>query len=410
MPSLLLTALLAFAATASGEVQVATLDGRTEQGAITSWKAGELRLKTEVGEQSLPAAQLMSVKFGGKVDEPADAVHIELADGTRLVYGGFSLQDRKAVVRTPLVERPLQFARDQIRLVELRPSTPLIAAALEEIDSKEVPEDAIVVFQRDSESVDYLTGVIGDVTDEQASFEWDGERVPVKLAKIAAMVFYQAPGDPLPDALCELTLTDGSRIAAREVSLDDERLQVTAVSGVKLQVELARLVSADFSGGKIAYLSDMKPASVEWTPGFGVPASDAIAARNLPRKDASFAGEPLSLNWKSDVVRSRRDVRTYSKGLAIRSRTELTYRLPQGMTRFIATAGIDPRGAAQGSVLLTVRGDDRVLWEGVIDGQKPPVDIDVQLNAARRLHLTVDYGDGLDYGDRLHLVEARVTK
>ena len=39
--------------------------------------------------------------------------------------------------------------------------------------------------------------------------------------------------------------------------------------------------------------------------------------------------------------------------------------------------------------LLTVRGDYRVLWEGVIDGRKPPVEIDVELGRARRLHLTV---------------------
>ena len=80
------------------------------------------------------------------------------------------------------------------------------------------------------------------------------------------------------------------------------------------------------------------------------------------------------------------------------------------MARFIATAGIDPATAGQGHVTLEIRGDDRVLWEGAIDGREPPVEIDVELGTARRLQLIVDYGENLDYGDRLHLVEARFTK
>jgi hypothetical protein len=80
------------------------------------------------------------------------------------------------------------------------------------------------------------------------------------------------------------------------------------------------------------------------------------------------------------------------------------------MRRFVAIAGIDPTSASQGHVTLEIRGDDRILWEGVVDGRQPPVNIDVQLEAARRLQLVVDYGENLDYGDRLHLIEARFTK
>jgi hypothetical protein len=103
-------------------------------------------------------------------------------------------------------------------------------------------------------------------------------------------------------------------------------------------------------------------------------------------------------------------VRTYPRGIAVRSRSELVYRIPEGMSRFLLTAGIDPATAAQGHVTLEIRGDDQVLWEGTIDGREPPVEIDVELGAARRLQLVVDYGENLDYGDRLHLIEARFTK
>ncbi len=100
----------------------------------------------------------------------------------------------------------------------------------------------------------------------------------------------------------------------------------------------------------------------------------------------------------------------YAKGLAIRSRTEMTYRLPDGMRRFTAIAGIDPQSAGQGRVALEIRADGKMLWEGPVNGLEPPVPIDLELKGARRLQLLVDYGENLDYGDRLHLVEACVTK
>jgi hypothetical protein len=411
MTGLFLVALLTAAQTAGGSVTITTLDGQTASGNLAAWSDEQLTVATPAGETvDWPIAKLMDLRLPLEVRGTADAIHIELTDGSRLVFSEFTMKAGQAAVRTSLSTQPLLIGRDAIRVVELRPSTPLMAAKLEEIDKKDQPGDALVVSQRDSEAMDHLNGVIGDVTAEQVSFKWDGERVPVKRTKVAALKFYQSRDAALPDVRCQLELADGSRVAAAHAALSGEVLHVITPAGIKLEVGLDRLVRADFSSGKIVYLSDLKPTDVSWTPGLGVPQSNAITARHLPRNDFSFSNGPLTLLWKDDVARSRRDIRTYSKGLAFRSRTELTYRLPEGMTRFLAIAGIDPQDAAQGNVLLTVRGDDSLLWEGVIDGRKPPVEIDVELSTARRLHLTVDYGGGLDYGDRLHLVEARVTK
>ena len=39
-------------------------------------------------------------------------------------------------------------------------------------------------------------------------------------------------------------------------------------------------------------------------------------------------------------------LRSFAKGFALRSRTELVYRLPDGFNRFTALAGIDPAATA----------------------------------------------------------------
>jgi hypothetical protein len=412
MNSLLLFAVIAAAAASGGEATIGTLDGRALKGEISAWTAAGLTFSNADGDTKIPAGEVLEVRWSREAADGAGAgaMYIEMIDGSRIAYAEVSIAKRQATVTGGLLRRPLRIPRDSIRLIELRPVTPFIASALEEIERKEIPGDALVVSQRESETMDYLPGVIGDVTAEQAGFDWDGERVEVKRSKIAAMVFYQARQAVLPDTSCELSLTDGSRLAAREISLEGKQLSVTTPAGARLDVSLEQLVRADFSSGKIAYLSDLTPSGVRWTPGLGVPKAELFAEKNLPRRDVSFSGSPLSLVWNDNAARSRRDVRTYAKGLALRSRTEVTYRLPQGMKRFSATAGLDPESRGGGHLLLLIRGDERVLWEGPIDGAQPPVEIDVELGAARRLHLVVDYGEHLDFGDRLHLVEARVTK
>jgi hypothetical protein len=411
MISLLLIVLCAAATSDGGETIVTTLDGGTIKGAIETWNGREITLQAAEGAKTLARSELLDLRWPREVSEAPAALWIELIDGSRLTYSNFTLAERQATIKGGAFEQPVELAREQIKLVQLQPSTPALSAALAEIERKNAAGDSLVIAKNDGASMDYLNGVLGDVSQEEASFEWDGSRLAVKRTRIAAAIFFQAKPPALPEPVCELSLVDGSRVIARKVELNEGRVHVETSVGVELELPLEKVARADFSAGKVVYLSDLKPTEVRWTPRVAAPPSaSAIAAFGLPRNDVSFSGSPLSLLWKDDVERSRRDVRTYGKGLAIRSRTELSYRLPEGMRRFVATAGIDPNSASQGHVVLEIRSDERILWEGAVDGKHPPMEIDVQLGAARRLQLRVDYGENLDYGDRLHLVEARVTK
>jgi hypothetical protein len=46
----------------------------------------------------------------------------------------------------------------------------------------------------------------------------------------------------------------------------------------------------------------------------------------------------------------------------------------------------------------------------VIAGDQTPREIDIDITDKQRLRIFVDYGENLDLGDRLHLVEARLIK
>ena len=118
-----------------------------------------------------------------------------------------------------------------------------------------------------------------------------------------------------------------------------------------------------------------------------------------PRRDAAIEGGPLRLGGKS-----------YSKGLAIRSRTRLVYRLPSGFTRFKATAGIDDAVRPGGNIELTLLADGKQLLKTTITGEDDPQPISVDVRGVVRLTILVDFGKDQDVADHLDLAEARLTK
>lgn len=410
MRSILLSLLLATAANAA-PVDVARLDGSTVSGELVEWTRNSVTIKGESGAKRIPAAGLLGITWKSKAAPDDSATFLELIDGSRVRITSFSTINHRATIATPYIDKSTLIPTEQIHSVELTPRTEAAAVVWQELESNDLSGDVLIVSKREGQSFDYLAGVAGDVTPEQASFEWEGERMKVKRSKIAAILYYHKQAVQFPDSVCELTTADGSRIPVRELNLREGVLQGITPAGVSVHVDLDDIVHADFSAGKLAYLSDLKPIEVKWTPRIAAPAgADVVAAFGLPRYDESFTGSELSLLWKDDAQIARRLVRSYDKGLAIRSRTELTWRLPAGMQRFTAIAGIDPQSAGQGRVDLQIRADGKMLWEGPVSGLTPPVPLDLDLRGARRLQITVDYGENLDYGDRLHLVEARVTK
>ncbi len=183
-------------------------------------------------------------------------------------------------------------------------------------------------------------------------------------------------------------------------------------AGAKLSWPIEDIWLADFSAGKLMYLSDIEPASAKWTPLVGLPAAATLAAEyGQPHRDKSAFGGALALLVKAgESIATPAATRSFNKGLALRSRTEIVYRLPVGFRRFTALAGIDPASSANGNVRLIISGDDRVLLDAEIAGDQPPHPIQLEIANVKRLKIVVDYGQNLDAGDWLNLCDAKIVK
>jgi hypothetical protein len=400
----LVFAILLTTATAPFEVQ--TLDGRTLAGPLVELTAGRLTVATETGNVSLDTQTVLTIspKQKPKPAPRATGVVVELNDGSIIrgrQYVAHGSQARITLADGETVEAPASIVRTVRfgRAPEARPEQESDALNSEwsRLIAMKVDSDLLIV--RANESLDYHKGVLHDVTKDVVRFELDGEMLPIERSKVFGFA-YRHPAEPeLPAAVCRVTDSAGSQWFVRGLTLAG-KLQWTTPAGLSVAKPLESIARIDFSGGKLAYLSDWKPETAVWTPYFS--AENPLPAANrfyAPRFDRGFQSGPLQL-----------DGAAYSKGLALYCRTELVYRLPGRFSRFQAIAGIDDAVRPKGKARLVVRGDDKVLLDAVILGSDAPRPINLDVKDVRRLTIVVDFASGLSPGDRLLLCNARILK
>jgi hypothetical protein len=398
-------------------VHATRLDGTSVSGSLQSWENREVMIRNIEGDHPLAAEQLLSLEWkvaGSAAEKAARSGRIELVDGTSIPIADFRSSATKAdaTLAAPLPSefKTLSVSRKLLADVLLQSLSAEAAQQWQEIRDMNFASDVLVLLKRDGKSLDYVEGVMGDVADDKIEFKMDDESLRVDRAKVAGFTYYR-PRRSAADPLCIVRGRSGLRALIKEVRLVDDSVQLTTVGGAQLRWPLQDIDSADFSAGKLQYLSDMDPASESWTPLVGLPPDAALAAKyGQPRRNQSAFGGPLTLRLELPAVSSAEHTRAYSKGLAIRSRTEVVYRVPSDFKRFAALAGIDPATSAGGNVRLELYGDDRLLLKEDVSGHDPPRSIELDIAGVKRLKILVDYGRNLDAGDWLNLCDARIIK
>lgn len=409
-----LVAFLTLALAAPVDVTVTKLDGTNEVGRLQSWTGDGIEVLTAAGKETIARDELLEVKLSNR--SSADTAHpqLELVDGSLLPIRDFAAQAQSANIQlshlTSGDDSFLTVPLKKIRAVRLISLEPEAAPQWAEIRSLNLPSDVVVVAKRGGKSLDHLECVVGTIGKDEVELTVDGQKMRVARSKVAGVIYYRSD-EPRP-ASAIVSGIDGLRIAAAGVRLVDDSFAVTTTGDVETSWPLTAIAAIDMSAGKVAYLSDLQPASSHWLPLIGLPpAATRILRAGEPRFNQSANGGELALAYRDpNPAVGSPEIKTFAKGLAVRSRSELTYRPPAGYTRFLAEAGIDPNDSANGNVLLTIYGDDRPLLEQSIDGSDAPVSLDLDVAGVKRLRIVVDYGKNLDTGDWLNLCNARIVK
>jgi hypothetical protein len=393
MTSLMLVLLAVTAAEATPQVEVRSLAGQQAVGRLQTLGPERVVVQTADGPVEFPASDLMSLK-PVQPPEAAEAgpVLVELADGSRLSVNDVAIDGKQVKLLRPGGD--LQTLIEQVNSIRFVPASAEFDTVWSAAVADPAAADRLVLKKKDG--FDFLPGVVRDMNALALQFDVSGVR-PVKRERVAGLVFYRAKGQEPPKAAGLVKDRSGSTWAATRLELQGDRLRLE-VAGQPHELPWSDVQSIDFSAGKILHLGS--PETKEWAPFLGAAADlGALAALYEPRVDTSFDGGALLLGGKE-----------YRQGLALHSRSRVTYRLADGARRFQATAGIDDRHSPRGNVRLQIRADARLLFDEPIRGGEQPKPLDLDVSGARRLEILVDYGEGGDLSDHLNLCEARVTQ
>ncbi len=378
-----------------------TVDGRQIRGTLSEWDEQSLVLMDGDRQQRLSLDRLLSVAPSqtSSAAPASDTVWIALSDASVIaaeLYLGDSKEAKATTIRTSTLVLPSA----SIDHVRFRQGSPVLQKRWKEILELETDQDLLVVAAGDT--LDYLDGIIRNVRELEIDFELDGDVMPVRRSKVFGIRYYRPNGQEPSKPLARLTDDAGSTWSVQRISISesDDQIGVETPLGIGLTLPLEAVARIDFAGVGLVFLSDLTADSYRWTPYFGLSGSvPSLETLYRPRRDTTLDSSPIVL----DGVH-------YERGLALHSRTEMTYRLTEPFDRFQALAGIDDRLRPRGDVVLRILGDDRVLYDGTITGTHPSQPIEVSLKGVRTLTIVADFGSDLDVGDHLILAEAKLLK
>jgi len=253
-------------------------------------------------------------------------------------------------------------------------------------------EDLLLGRTKDGEVL-AIPGVVEGTEADRLQFRFQDRTRTLPLSQVEGWVMAARPDPkPLVGLLARVSLAAGLTVSGVWKDLDTQTWTLAASWAQELKIPATDVLDVRFRGGAMTYLSDLEPSKVDETPFFG---------RRMPwRRDAGLLGEPLRMNGQ-----------TYEHGVAVHSRSHLTYDLNGHYARFEAVLGFDDAARGKGRVDCRVRADGKELFSRTdLRADEPPVVLSLPVTGAAQLQLEVDFGRDQDTGDRVIWANARLYR
>lgn len=404
--SLIMLSLLA----AGPAVEVQQLDGSKTSGDLIELSADSLEIQLADGKSSVfPAKDIISVR----PVQPSDIAEKQpvtkelfFADGSRLLTADMLVSSRNAELMLPGGAR-VEIGRSALKGVRLLPTDPQsdddpLEEKWDELAKEHTGGDAIVLNREGMLTVQEV--VIHGVTADGVKIQLDDITTTVNPSKLYGLLFYQRAAREFPAPLCVVHLNDNSTLVARSIKMNNGQTRVTVLTGTEIPIPFDRITKLDFAAGNIQFLDELKPARITWTPVLkSAIAVDDLSLVYAPRMNQSFQGDAIQLEEDQQP-------QVYSRGIAVHATSELLYQLPSGFRQLQMRVGIAPESLGTCTAKLQIIGDQKILFEKEFNDETPPEDIALNISGVSRLKIVVDANDGEDFGDVLHLCQARLLK
>lgn len=247
----------------------------------------------------------------------------------------------------------------------------------------------------------YHRGHVEGLTAEKVPFSLDGSTMPVSRAKVFGIRLVRAFSAASGAELAVGKTSAGSEWSIGSIEVNGNDLVAVSRLGHKIPVGsgVNDIHAIIFSQDPEFYLSDMTMESWSWSPfvtASGIP-NETLAQFNQPRLNQGFSGLELKTNDQK-----------FTKGICVRSKTDMTFRLSQNFSRLTATVGIADVVRPKGSVDLEIYADGESVYKTAVSGAESAKTIDVPITNAKRIRIVVDFGSEASIGDVLIIGAARL--
>lgn len=378
------------------QVDVITLEGGKITGTLSALSSQGVGVETAAGPVQTAAGELLEIRCLDARPVPADPaaplISMRWQSGSLSSATTVAVTATKATFQHPSLGE-VTVPREALRSLRFGADDAVVREAWQQLHERAGKKDFLVV--RKGDILDHLDGVAGTIDANEVRFRLDGEDVTVKREKVYGII-YAKRDDPSAKFIARVELAGGDTLLVRDAQWSNGGWLFTIPGVTPLKAPVAAVQAIDFSFSKFQYLSTTEPRELRYTPFF-----DDFTFEM--QRDRDFDGRPLRVGD-----------RTFARGLAIHSKTLVKYRLGGDFRYFKAIVGLDPKlplGAFYGDAHVTIRGDDKVLFDGdFISGQAPEA-LDLPVSSVVELEILVDFGrDKWDLGDRVHFGDAKVVK
>jgi hypothetical protein len=381
------------------DVKLRTLDGQAASGQLVRISDQEVVISAGGQEQSFAPQKLATISFNEQATPAKGKVQVDLVDGSVLNGTSYSVAGTKAKV-TLLDGKVFELPLKSIQTAKLQEHSSELAAQWDDYASREATGDRLVVRRKAAggkESLDILDGVIKDISDTTVVFNDGASDLKVKRERVAGLLYFRGKETASASPACVVVDIDNSRWSAKALQLTDKSLAVTTVSGSKIELPLARLRRLDYAAANRQMLAELPRESLIRETWFTVAGKEP--ARSFAPQVGRTPEGPITLGGELCPT-----------GLWLPAKSSLIVRVPAGFSRLTARVGIEDRVAASDGARLKIEADGKILYDELVKRDPQPSSLDVDLQSARRVRITVDFGGESFLGDQLVLCEAMFVK
>jgi hypothetical protein len=361
-----------------------------------SWVEGRFReLDTADGTVTLDGRELRLsdvVSLSGPA--PAEAVggvELQLVGGDVLrgeVVGGDEAGET-IVVRSPVLGEVPVYVDRVARLVFLDRVAAGQNADFSIPDDVDEGEGLFVPARR---GFDLIVGAVHRFGPEGVLFEARGDASPRLRPYGEVAGFALRDGEePERESAWRLVTAAGDRVGVDWIGGSEQELTFVLESGAEVRIPSGQLAALTPLGTDIRFVSDLEPVGVEERSSFG---GDGEVLRPY-RADRSVVDGPLCASGQG-----------FGKGIGVHARSVLTFAAPAGVTALVGVVALDDSVLGlpvRGVVDVQVRVDGARSFEraGLAAGTAPVALGRIPVRPGMKVELVVDFGPGLDLGDRV---------